>query len=409
MATSTPIKSVPSLQDLHQLQDISTQGCDSASKIFPTHAKRPYFKKIDLLCDRLKQDLRITNKAVININSHGVAWAIKDFIFVFTRITSAWVIMRDYFYTNSEGMNCVQDSLDPNLAKDFIEWQEATMKFNKSLIRSFENLHNRDQRNGSRKTNNSFNDSGTAECPTSAKKNDSFQSLFDPQIAEDSSSAQLKGGYLKSALYQPLSSSEESPQQTPNQNVESFKFLFDDLMPDSPFKERQPLPLYKRSSEVSPKTESAMKSQYRMKSQKFDDLSTDVDGISFIEDPEPRCHKKLFKVEAMKNLYGDGGAKKVVALFDDLTKQPFINFSDILHFTNAPDVQFQFEKSLSLEVIINNIKDGKYSSVCDIFIALKMLAEHARGFQRHYQHDQSIADAILEVVRRIESALARHA
>lgn len=113
----------PKTKSLCDLQSLSIYGCESAARIFQAHSKRPYFKKIDLLCNRLKQDLSNTNKAVININSHGVAWAIKDFIFVFNRIINAWVIMRDYFYSNSEGMQCVRDSIDPNFAQDFLIWQ----------------------------------------------------------------------------------------------------------------------------------------------------------------------------------------------------------------------------------------------------------------------------------------------
>ena len=97
----TPSKVDQNYKSLCEMQKIALEGCESATKIFYAHSKRPYFKKIDLLCDRLKQDLVCTDKAVVNINSHGVAWAIKDCIFVLSRIIGGWVILRDYFYSKS--------------------------------------------------------------------------------------------------------------------------------------------------------------------------------------------------------------------------------------------------------------------------------------------------------------------
>lgn len=277
----TPMRVDPNFQALCELQEIATAGCESAAKIYPHHLKRPYFKKIDLLCDRLRQDLRVTDKAVVNINSHGVAWAIKDFIFVFTRITSAWVIMRDYYYTKSEGMGCVKDSLDPNLAKDFLEWQEATKNFCKSLQKSFENLQYRDQHNGNRKAQSSgFNQGSNESSPASGSK--SFRKLFDPLVVENSEKAQLEGGYLKSALYQPVSA-DSSPQLTPRSSREfdPIESMLDELMEDQPRSEqnRRPLPLYKRCAEGPQIPQTAVKSQYRMNAsqeEKFQSVMYDL-------------------------------------------------------------------------------------------------------------------------------------
>lgn len=237
------------IKSLFELQDVALNGCESAAKIYQTHSKRPYFKKIDLLCDRLKQDLTVTNKAVININSHGIAWAIKDFIFVFNRIISAWIILRDYNYCTSEGMSCVKGALNPEFEETFLAWQEATTKMSKVLIQSFESLHVRDQRNGNRKTGSAQN------SPANNKANtDPFQRMFDPLIVENSNEAQLSGAYLKSAVYRPLSSSEgsTSPPDTPgsssDQNdYEAFKLLVTEICNDDDLgRSGNPKPLYKR-------------------------------------------------------------------------------------------------------------------------------------------------------------------
>jgi hypothetical protein len=210
-------------KSLFDLQNVAAKGLKSASMIFNDNSKRPYFKKIDLLCDRLLQDLSVTGKAVTNINSHGVAWATKDFIFVFTRIIGAWSIIRDYFYTNQEGMKCVKEEMDPEMEKNFLAWQEATLKFCQSMITTFENLNVRNLRNGNRKP---------STTTSKTKSTESFQKIFDAPVI-DNEDIQLSGNYLKSAVYKPVSSissasTRVSGRDDPTQ--ESLKFMFKDIL-----------------------------------------------------------------------------------------------------------------------------------------------------------------------------------
>lgn len=208
------------------------KGLKSASMIHNDNFKRPYFKKIDLLCDRLSQDLSVTGKALVNINSHGVAWAVKDFIFVFNRIIGAWCIIRDYFYTQEEGMQCVKEEMDPELEKNYLAWQDATAKFSRSLITSFENLNVRNLRNGNRKP-----------CSTGKTKGtENFQKIFDPLVIE-AEDAQLSGTYLKSAIYKPVSTVSS---MTSHQNQDPFKCMFGDLFKE--YQSEQPKTLYERAS-----------------------------------------------------------------------------------------------------------------------------------------------------------------
>lgn len=410
----TPMRIDPNFKALCELQEIATSGCESAAKIYPSHSKRPYFKKIDLLCDRLRQDLRVTDKAVVNINSHGVAWAIKDFIFVFTRITSAWVIMRDYYYTKSDGMKCVKESFDPNLSKDFLEWQEATKKFCKSLQRSFENLQNRDQQNGNRRGQNGCSKLGSYES-SNANGNKSFQRLFDPLVAENSEKAQLEGGYLKSALYQPVSV-ESSPLLTPGSSYEydSFESLLDDMMNDAPSPEqgRRPLPLYKRCAEAPLIRQTALKSQYRMKASQEENLSSvsyDLEGISPMK-LEDKAEDNLFSLETLQRCYGLEGAKKISQIFSEIQGLRgaliFLNPDESLKcFPNLP-----FGSALSLELVINNVKNGKYPSTREVFIALKLISEQARALLRQCQNvDQGTSEIISEFINGVELTLAKYA
>lgn len=289
-AFKTPTKPA---KPLCELQRIALAGCESAQKIFPSHSKRPYFKKIDLLCDRLKQDLSVTDRSVININSHGIAWAIKDFIFVFNRIMSAWIILRDYVYSSSDGMTCVQSAIDPNFQRDFMVWQDATIALSRSLINSYETLHARDQRNGNRKVN--FKDSGSNNSPrgkgNQVKTTESFQNLFDPLIAENSEQAQLNGGYLKSAVYKPVSSSsslgDSSPPDSPGSSIDfdvnALKAFFNDVLPcNGTPRSGNPQPLYKRGSAEPAKQRETHspsgKYQPRDLSQKFSKMDVKESG-----------------------------------------------------------------------------------------------------------------------------------
>jgi hypothetical protein len=431
----TPKKLDPKTKSLCELQRISIHGCESAARIFQTHSKRPYFKKIDLLCDRLKQDLSVTNKAVININSHGVAWAIKDFIFVFNRIINAWVIMRDYFYSNSEGMQCVKESIDSNFAQDFLIWQEATSKLAKSLVNSYENLHCRDQRNGNRKTSTKSDSNVSSPAGSGKQNNDPFQRIFDPLIAENTEQLQLSGNYLKSAVYKPLSSSEgSSPPDTPGSNpdhsYESFKILFNEMLPNNAFVERSgnPKPLYKRgTAESTPSSECGNKTQYRMKTslaEQFDNLDfkdlKDLDGISPLineeeDNPKQLPMAMLFCYEVLQQFYGDEGAKKIVRLFNDIMLMPeaisFIDRKEGAKFTDIPNY-ISNDDALSMTQIIGNIQEGKFKTVCDIFIAVKMMAEYAKAllqFNNDNNDNQQMKAIVVGFVRGVESALARHA
>ncbi|XP_055837238.1 protein mitoshell isoform X2 [Episyrphus balteatus] len=151
------------------LKALALSGSETAEKLAFTHRNRPCFKKIDSLCARLKQDLVRPDGVLPNINSQGIAWAVKDFIFVFTRVMNAWIIIKGYVYNTPEGLNKVRSALSPEFVRSFSAWQETTVNFVDNLIQSFINLDNlvQSQKNVYQKTNNS-----TPMKPTS--NDDSF-------------------------------------------------------------------------------------------------------------------------------------------------------------------------------------------------------------------------------------------
>ncbi|KAM7354189.1 mitoshell [Cochliomyia hominivorax] len=124
----------------NELTRLALHGSEIAEKLAYTHRNRPCFKKIDSLCARMKQDLIRPDGVLPNINSQGIAWAVKDFIFVFTRVINAWIIIKGYVYNTPEGLNKVKSALSPDFAASFAAWQDTTMDFIENLIKSFVNL-----------------------------------------------------------------------------------------------------------------------------------------------------------------------------------------------------------------------------------------------------------------------------
>ncbi|KAH8352141.1 hypothetical protein KR084_002242 [Drosophila pseudotakahashii] len=127
-------------QRLHDITRISLQGSEIAERLANAHRNRPCFKKIDTLCARLKQDLLRPDGVLPNINSQGIAWAVKDFIFVFTRIVNAWVILKGYVYNTPEGLNKIKDELPMGFMSTFDSWQVTTLSLVQMIIKSFVSL-----------------------------------------------------------------------------------------------------------------------------------------------------------------------------------------------------------------------------------------------------------------------------
>lgn len=288
----------------------------------------------------------------------------------------------------------------------------------------------RDQRNGNRK-GSVHSDSNTSSPASSNPSNDAFQRLFDPLIAENTEQLQLSGNYLKSAVYKPLSSSEgstppDTPGSNPDQSYESFKLLFNEMMPDNGFTERggNPKPLYKRgtTAESTPVPLSGKKTQYRLKgslAEQFESLSMkdslDLDGIKPLhneEDEDPMT--MVFNFNILQQFYGEEGAQKVVRLLNDVLILPeALSFIDPKESAKHPEYPNYISSvdGLSMTQIIENIQEGKFKTACDIFIAFKMMAEYAKALLQFNENngDQQMKNIVTGFVRGVEMALARHA
>ncbi|XP_055643105.1 protein mitoshell isoform X3 [Toxorhynchites rutilus septentrionalis] len=163
------------------LIDMAMQGCEMAEQLAHSHQKRPCFKKIDSLCARMKQDLIRPDNVLANINSQGVAWAVKDFIFVFTRIMNAWIIIKGYVYNTPEGLERMQKEFSPDFLENFLKWQDSTIDFVDSLIKSFGNLDllEQNQRTNGAHKESSSKTAGNRRSKTDEEKERSIHELYE--------------------------------------------------------------------------------------------------------------------------------------------------------------------------------------------------------------------------------------
>uniref|UniRef100_A0A182PMQ3 Bromo domain-containing protein n=1 Tax=Anopheles epiroticus TaxID=199890 RepID=A0A182PMQ3_9DIPT len=207
------------MEQFHELIKTALDGCKKAEALATCHQKRPCFKKIDSLCARLKQDLVKTDNVMSNINSQGLAWAVKDFIFVFTRIMNAWIIIKGYVHNKPEGLTSIQRELCPNFLDAFGRWHDTTHELVQSIIKSFINLNKlaKQQRGGC----NIFTKVEETISPGKGNPNVN-QTLHDSldDIEEAESSLKLSdGAYIRAGIYPnvigPPPGLPEKPQFTP--------------------------------------------------------------------------------------------------------------------------------------------------------------------------------------------------
>lgn len=199
------------MQRLQDITRISLQGSDIAERLANAHRQRPCFKKMDTLCARLKQDLLRPDGVLPNINSQGIAWAVKDFIFVFTRIVNSWVILKGYVYNTPDGLNKIKDKLPAGFMAAFDCWQITTLTLVDMIIKSFVNLDGMLQKQKNSFTHmdayhNSFPSNGNSSDSTSSNKTLNGTDILLPVTAVVSPQDNLKRAYGPSAYSTPHSS-----------------------------------------------------------------------------------------------------------------------------------------------------------------------------------------------------------
>lgn len=206
------VRGIPIDAAFYDLQRFAYDGCTFAENVAQSYRKRPCFKKIDLLLSRLKNDLNVYHNIQSNVNSQGTAWAIKDFTFAYSRIINAWVILRGYVYDQTEGLDELRNEFDANYIESFAEWQSATLKMMKSLMRTVENLNISAQfksGSGDGKRNESFFKKDEEKNVYSKEFLETFQkTLFTPRCAANSEEIQIRNhhsrAYFRAGVLKPL-------------------------------------------------------------------------------------------------------------------------------------------------------------------------------------------------------------
>ncbi|XP_059617712.1 protein mitoshell [Phlebotomus argentipes] len=217
-----------------QFTSVALKGCEIAEKILNNHKNRPCFKKIDSLCARLKLDVLRTDSVLANINSQGIAWAVKDMIFTFTRIINAWNIMKGYMYDVQPGLKKVKESCSEDFDESFNRWEEASLAFLKELVESYEKLDHMVQTQKSRHGSNGKREEekpkqGNSSHQSQDEISDVFSQMSLFQMMQ--TSAADGGGYMRTGVYNSLQTTASSQQINPDQLLQWEQSVFSQRNP----------------------------------------------------------------------------------------------------------------------------------------------------------------------------------
>ncbi|KAL7043997.1 hypothetical protein ACKWTF_001735 [Chironomus riparius] len=409
----------------YELQCFASNGCTFAEGIAQNYRKRPCFKKIELLLSRLKQELTIHHNITSNINSQGTAWAIKDFIFVFSRLVNAWIIMRGYIYDKSKGLDDLRKDYDPNFSASFIEWQEATLKMMKAMMGTVENF---DVMAQNKSGNKNKKKEIYVESDSELKQHDkefleSFQKeLFSPKSAENSEEVQIRShqtnayfrsGYLKplqidsQSQYSVSSSMEPTTPATPNDLLNWMSY--EDLN-DSPFNSASTSSsgrLYNRKSYSLPATPmdnhnhrgNLFDSSFKSRAKK--DLSSKFNSMSgFNRDIEAELEKEFGRLDINNIDENDDEEKRLEKMYKkDSSKVTYL-------INEVTKLSYDDSFTVCINLIVDKIKNGKCSNLDSILDEFKILVKHAKGLIENSDDDKT---SLKKFVTALEAITSRKA
>ncbi|XP_070497065.1 protein mitoshell [Chironomus tepperi] len=404
----------------YELQCFASNGCTFAESVAQSYRKRPCFKKIELLLSRLKQELNIHHNITSNINSQGTAWAIKDFIFVFSRIVNAWIIMRGYIYDKSKGLDDLRKDYDPNFCESFIEWQEATLKMMKALMGTVENFDvlTQNKSGNVNKKKEVYVDKDAETKQYSKEFLEKFQKeLFSPKSAENSEEVQIRthqtNAYFRSGYLKPLqidsqyslsSSMEPTTPVTPSSDPLNW-MSYEDLN-DSPFTSASTASsgrLYNRKSYSLPTTpmDHHVKSfDLSFKSRAKKDLSSKFNSMGgYNRDIEAELEQEFGKLEINIDVNDDENMR--------LEKMYKKDSSKVIYLINeVSKLSYDDSFTVCINLIVDNIKNGKYSNLNSILDEFKILLKHAKGLIENANDDKT---SLKKFVAALEAIINRKA
>lgn len=412
----------------YELQCSSSGGCSKFEEISQTNRRRPCFKKIELLLIRLRQELDAHQNIVSNINSQGTAWIIKDFIFVFTRIVNAWIIMRGYIFDSSKGLDEYREIFDPEFIEKFLEWQEATLKFINPLISTVENLNlysqNKDlskmKKDKPIRNENAFDKSKCDE-----KFLETFQkSLFSPHCLSDSNSVEIQlqshknNSYFRAGVLKPLMISHTSlssmgsplsPQSPSDNDLMSKMWLSMDDLDHSPIIPTMNLSaerLYNRGRSNSFACASATFESYDRNPFDFNKPNVRSVGNGVKKGLVDQFNSMELNNEIPKQL--DIEIKSVLEMESELSKMYKNDTSKIIYLLHEinklPNVG---ECAFWINMMIQKIKIGQYGNIADILCEMKILMNQAKSMMKDADDQKKLG--LKAFVNDIESIMSRKA
>lgn len=406
----------------YELQRTCYDGCTLNEIIAQNYRRRPCFKKIELLLSRLKQELNVHQNIVSNVNSQGTAWVIKDFIFIFTRIINAWIIMRGYIYDSSRELDGLRDEFDPEFISSFLEWQTATLKMIRPLISTIDmlNVHTQNKDASKKKKEKVMRSEPFEQKQYEEDFLEEFQkNLFTPQCVVNSEEIQLRNhhtnSYFRAGVLKPLmmpngapASPAPPPQSSPfspysitspmtsesSYSASTFNdsdylntwFGNDDMNDKSPmvsahtphtpserlYNRGRGTPMSARDSNdknpfdfnVRPtRAKKGLVEQFNS----MDFKNNDIDGMNIDIQTLLDNQEQVFKMY-------QGETDKIIYLLREIAKLPHVD-----------------DFALSINMMISSIKTGKYGKLADILGELKILIQHAKSLMKNAEDTKKAA------------------
>lgn len=388
----------------YELQCFAYEGSLFAENVAKNYRKRPCFKKIELLLSRLRQELNVQHNIMSNINSQGTAWAIKDFVFVFSRIVNAWIIIRGYFYDKTEGLDDLRKEFDPNLFDAFTQWQEATLKMMKTMMGTVENIdiltQNKSGRKQKKKEVYVNLDSDVKQYDKAFLEN--FQKkLFEPKFVENSEEIQVRNHqtrqYFRAGVLKPLkipanespNSSAFSPILTPSTpdsemlNWISYEDLNEIGIKYTPIQNTDRL--YNRKSLSLPVTPLEQTNPFDnfYKSRAKKDLSSKFNSMAQCNEVEleKRFGNLEMTIENNGENIGDSDEEKLTKIYKKDGRKIVYLINEVGKITCYDGF------SMCVNMIIENVKNGKYASIDGILDEFKVLISYAKGMAERSKDD----------------------
>lgn len=381
--------------------------------IAQNYRRRPCFKKIELLLSRLKHELNIHQNIVSNINSQGTAWAIKDFIFVFTRIINAWIIIRGYIYDNTRELDALRDEFDPDFIPNFLEWQQSTLKMIRPLINTIDllNIHTQNKDSSKKKKEKVIPTELVEHKQYDKEFLEEFQkNLFTPQCVPNSEEIQLRNhhsnAYFRAGILKPIMLPKGSPatQQLAFSSMTNSPLTPESLYSSSTYTDSEYLNSWFSNEDLnnlSPMV--AENNQCRLYNRGR--ISTPVSGLAnsdknpFDFDVKPSRAKKglveQFNSMELKNGFSEDMNIDVQSLLDnqdELFKMYHADIDKIIYLLREigklPHVD---DFALSINMMISSIKTGKFGKLADILGELKILIQHAKSLMKNAEEDKKTA------------------